>query len=343
MNKRRTLFFKAPYEVETREETVPAPGRGEVLVHTELSAISSGTELLFYRNEVPPDLPVDDTIEGMADRFSYPLKYGYALVGRVETLGSGVQAEWLGKRVFVFHPHESAFVSHVDSLHVVPQELPSSAAVLLPLMETAVAFMMDAQPLIGERVVVLGQGIVGLLTTALLARYPLTRLITADRYQLRRKCSRALGADECLDPAEASLADRLGELLSDLDGYQGADLIFELSGNPQALDVALSCAGYDGRVLIGSWYGQKKASLDLGGRFHRSHVRLISSQVSHIAPRWRGRFGHARRLNVAWFQLGQIETDMLISHRFPIEQAAQAYRLLDQQPGSTVQVLLSYD
>lgn len=342
MMKRHTLYFKAPYEVEVREESVPSPVGGEVLVRTELSAISSGTELLFYRNEVPSDLPVDATLEGMADRFSYPLKYGYAVVGRVQALGSGVEAHWLGKRVFVFHPHESAFVTRVANLHVVPEELPSPAATLLPLMETAVSFMMDAQPLIGERVVVLGQGIVGLLTTSLLARYPLAKLITVDRYQLRRNRSRALGAGECLDPAERPLAGRLNELLADDHGYRGADLIFELSGNPQALNLALACAGYDGRVLIGSWYGQKKADLDLGGRFHRSHVRLISSQVSHIAPRWRGRFDQQRRLNIAWSQLGQIDAAGLISHRFPIEQAAQAYHLLDQEPGSTIQALFSY-
>jgi 2-desacetyl-2-hydroxyethyl bacteriochlorophyllide A dehydrogenase len=343
MDERYSLFFSAPRQVTVSAEPIPAVGPGEVLVKTELSAISPGTEMLFYRDQVPDDLPVDATISGFGESFAYPLKYGYALIGRVQALGEGVKQKWLGRRVFVFHPHETHFVTSVGNLHPVPEGIPSTSAVLLPLLETAVSFLMDAQPMIGERVVLLGQGIVGLLTTALLAGYPLAKLITLDHFPLRRQWSLELGADAAFDPAEADVGDQLQALLAGAGSYQGADLLFELSGNPQALDLALATAGYDGRVLIGSWYGRKKADLNLGGRFHRSHIRLISSQVSHIAPRWRGRFDQQRRLNIAWSLMAEIDPSRLVTHRIPMSRAGEAYRLLDEEPGSTIQVLLTYD
>jgi 2-desacetyl-2-hydroxyethyl bacteriochlorophyllide A dehydrogenase len=343
MKRRHSLFFRAPFEVDVCREPISAPGYGEVLVQAEVSAISPGTEMLFYRDQVPAELPVDATIEELGGAFSYPLKYGYAVVGRVQALGPGVDDHWLDQRVFVFHPHESHFVTAVTNLHLVPEELAPESAVFLPLMETAVSFLMDGQPMIGERVVLFGQGIVGLLTTAMLAAYPLANLVTLDPFPLRRQWSRRLGAKIILDPAAADAPDWLRAYLSGEGSYQGADLIFELSGNPEALDQAITIAGYDGRVLIGSWYGKKKASLTLGSRFHRSNVRLISSQVSFIAPRWRGRFTQARRLHIAWSMLAKYDPARMISHRFPISQAHQAYQLLDQDPGSTVQVLLTYE
>jgi threonine dehydrogenase-like Zn-dependent dehydrogenase len=124
---------------------------------------------------------------------------------------------------------------------------------------------------------------------------------------------------------------------------QGADLTYELSGNPAALDQAIAATGFSGRVVIGSWYGQKRADINLGGRFHRSRMRLISSQVSTLAPEWTGRWSKARRLQVAWRMLEQVQPAHLITHRFPLTQAAQAYALLDQHPEEAIQVLLTYE
>lgn len=342
MKKRQALFFTAPFEVVVIQEAIPDPGAGEVLVHAEMSAISPGTEMLFYRDQVPADLSVDATIAALGGTFSYPLKYGYAVVGWVQALGPGVDESWLGRRVFAFHPHESHFVSAVSDLHPVPNDLSSESAVLLPLMETAVSFLMDGQPMIGERVVLFGQGIVGLLTTAMLAAYPLADLVTLDRFPLRRRWSNELGAKMSLDPGAADATDQLQGRLSGEGSYQGADLIFELSGSPEALGQAIATVGYDGRVLIGSWYGMKQARLNLGSQFHRSHVSLISSQVSFIAPRWRGRFDQARRLDMAWSMLAKYDPGRLITHRYSISQADRAYLLLNQDPGSTVQVLITY-
>jgi threonine dehydrogenase-like Zn-dependent dehydrogenase len=190
-------------------------------------------------------------------------------------------------------------------------------------------------------VVIFGQGVVGLLTTALLARLPLASLVTLDRYPLRRQISLALGAHASLDPAEPQALGRLHAVLQ--QGQQGADLTYELSGNPAALDQAIAATGFSGRVVIGSWYGQKRADINLGGRFHRSRIRLMSSQVSTLAPEWTGRWSKARRLQVAWWMLAQVRPAHLITHRFPLAQAAQAYAMLDQHPDEAIQVILTYE
>lgn len=339
---RHALYFSAPQTVDVRLEPLAAPTAGEVLVRTLVSAISSGTELLLYRDQMPRGMVVDATIEALAGEFAYPLKYGYAAVGEVVALGADVDEQWHGRRVFAFQPHQSHFLAKTSDLLAVPEGMDPETAVLLPNMETAVSFLMDAQPLIGEQVAVFGQGVVGLLTTGLLAQMPLAALVTLDRYPLRREWSRRLGAHAALDPGERDTPQRLEALLQGQRPYRGADLTLELSGNPAALEEAIAATGYNGRVLVGSWYGQKSTTLHLGGRFHRSHMRLISSQVSHIAPQWQGRFSKARRLQIAWEMLAQQRPERLITHRFALDDAAVAYDLLHTAPQSAIQVVFTY-
>jgi 2-desacetyl-2-hydroxyethyl bacteriochlorophyllide A dehydrogenase len=337
MNRSRSLHFLAPYRLEVKEEKLPAPKTGEVLVRASLSAISPGTEMLVYRGEFPQDISTDSSIPELASQFSYPLKYGYCLVGDVLEIGKGVDQSWHGRRVFVFHPHQSLFLAHPSELIPVPEGLSDEQAVLLPNTETAVNFVMDGKPVIGERVLVLGQGIVGLLTTALLARFPVECLVTLDRYPLRRNASQQVGAHYNLDPQDEGLTGKVSEILP-----AGADLAYELSGSPQALDMAIGFTGFEGRVVMGSWYGTKRSNLDLGGRFHRSRIRLVSSQVSTLASEFSGRWTKERRFDVAWQMLKLIQTEHLITHRFHILEAERAYTLIDQHPEQTIQVILTY-
>ena len=123
---------------------------------------------------------------------------------------------------------------------------------------------------------------------------------------------------------------------------QGADLTFELSGNPTALNDAIALTAFSGRIVIGSWYGEKQVEVNLGGTFHRSRIKLISSQVSTIAPELEGRWDKARRFDAAWKALERTRPEKWITHRFPLEEAAQAYRLLDESPQDAIQVLLTY-
>lgn len=332
MNTRRSLRFTAPRQLEVCNETLPAPGSGQAALRAVLSAISSGTERLVYTGMFPEDLATDDAIAALSGSLQYPLKYGYSMAAEVSAIGPGVDRAWIGRRVFAFNPHESAFIADIASLQPIPDRVSNEDAVFLPNMETAVNLVMDGRPLIGERVAVLGQGIVGLLTVALLQRFPLGALYTFDRLDRRREISLQLGAQCSLDP-EAGLP-------SDLAG--SFDLCFELSGSPEALNLAIQLTGFDGRVVIGSWYGRKQAPLDLGGRFHRSRIRLISSQVSTLAPELSGRWTKARRFDLAWQMLRQVHPADLITHHFSLADAVQAYRLLDERPGETLQVVLTY-
>ena len=307
-------------------------------MRTLLSAISPGTELLVYRGQFPAGIPLDNSIPSLEGAFAYPFRYGYSCVGRVETVGEQVDPAWMGRLVFSFQPHCSHFVVGTNVLIPVPEGITAEQAVLLPNMETALNLVMDGAPLIGEKVVVFGQGIVGLLTTALLARFPLSVLLGLDLYPLRRQASLDAGAAACLDPQDANVSEQVHTLLSG-----DADLVFELSGAPSALNQAISITAYSGKIVIGSWYGRKHVDLDLGGRFHRSRIRLVSSQVSSIAPDLTGRWTKERRFGVAWEMLAQVDPRGWITHRIPIEDASQAYRLLDGQTAETIQVVLTYE
>lgn len=338
-----SLHFTAPYRVCVSEEAPASPAANQVLVKTLVSAISPGTELLVYRGEWPDNIPIDENIPALAGKFRFPLKYGYAAVGIVIDTGSGVSRDWLHRRVFAFHPHQSHFLASPDQLIVLPDSLPIEAAAFLPNMETAVSFLMDGKPMIGERVLVFGQGVVGLLTLKLLSGMPLAALITMDRYPARRDKSRAWGATASLDPTESGVADKLAELLDMHSPVGGADLVYELSGNPAALDMAVSVAGFSGRIVVGSWYGAKRSDLDLGSRFHRGRMHVVSSQVSRIAPELTGRWDKARRLQWALRMLGECRPVDLITHRFHLSQAADAYAVLHEQPEHAIQIMLTYE
>ena len=333
---RKTVYFTAPRQVEPREETLPAPGADDVLVETTCSAISAGTEMLIYRGRFPKDLEADTTIPSLRNSFQYPLAYGYACVGVIRETGKQVDASYRDKLVFAFQPHTSCFLCKPESLLIIPESLSPDTACFLPNMETAVNLVQDGAPILGERVLVLGQGIVGLLTASLLHEFPLDVLITADCYPLRCNSSPVAG-HLSLDPNSTDFRQEAMAFLK-----HGADLTFELSGNPEALNHAIALTAFSGRIVVGSWYGQKSADLDFGGAFHRSRIKLISSQVSTIAPELSARWDKARRFDVAWKALERIQPGKWITHRFTIDEAAEAYRLLDESPQETIQVIFDY-
>ena len=329
MNKCQAVFFVAPNQVETQIEEIPVPQRGEVLVKTAVSAVSAGTELLLYRGLMPPDIALDETIEVLDGGMEYPLKYGYAATGQITACGDGVDPQWHGRFVFAFQPHQTHFCAPLTDLHPIPEGISPEDAVFLPNMETAVSFVMDGQPVIGEQVLVLGQGVVGLLTTALLSQFPLANLITVDGSEARRKWSAQMGANRSIDVGGTA-------------DIPPVDLCYELSGNPAALNSAIEHTIFSGRIVIGSWYGQKEARLNLGGRFHRQHLQLISSQVSHLHPQWGGRWDKGRRLNTAWDMIRKIRPSRLITHRFDIDQAPQLYSMLAAEGQTAVQTIFQY-
>lgn len=322
--KRHSLYFVAPYQVEVREEPIPELGPDDLLVKTVVSGISAGTELLLYQGLMPQGMATDATIDALAGSLTYPLKYGYSAVGKVVACGADVSPDWQDALVFAFNPHESYFVAQTTEV----QRLPFTVAergVFIPNLETAVSFIHDARPLLGENVVLFGQGVVGLLTLMLLARFPLGQVLAVDGMAERRAWSARLGATATFSPEQAqALQEALGE--------QGADLCLELSGNPAALNQAIQVTGYAGRVVIGSWYGRKQAALDLGGAFHRNHIQLLSSQVSRVGVGVNGRWDKLRRFQTVHHLLAQLQPEQLITHRYSLTQAEYAYHTMAQAP-----------
>jgi len=317
---RRSVVFAAPGRIELENDAVPSPGDGEVLVRALVSGISAGTELHVYRGDISEGVLLDESLPALQEPLRYPTTYGYASVGeRVDD----------GRRVFAFQPHLSHYVARDDELFELPAELSFEAAALWPSAETAVNLVLDARPLVGERVLVVGQGVVGLMTTALFARFPLAELATVDPIESRRVASERRGAGRSVHPDEAS----------ELENF---DLTVELSGTSAGLDVAIAATGFEGRVVVGSWYGDTPVPVDLGTHFHRGRLRLISSQVSHIGSALRSRWTKKRRMQVAAASLSNASVEELITHRFPVERAAEAYALLDEHPERCLQVLLTY-
>ncbi len=324
------LFFTDERTVEHRPIEVGSPAADELLVETQVSAISAGTELLVYRDEVPTEIPLDETIDSLGNDSSYPVRYGYAAVGTVVETGSAVDEEWLGREVFAFEPHQTRFCASAEAVVTLPDEVAAGSGALFPTVETATNIVLDSQPRLGEQVVVFGAGVVGCCTTRLLSTFPLDRLVVVDPLESRQEAALEMGADEAIDPE--AVADRVTDV----------DLGIELSGQPAALDDAIEVVGYDGRIVVGSWYGTKRAPIDLGSHFHRDRIELVSSQVSTIAPELRGRWDTDRRANCALTWLDRIDTERLISHRIPFGDVAEAYAQLDTSPESMRQVLITY-
>jgi threonine dehydrogenase-like Zn-dependent dehydrogenase len=318
------------------------PQAGKVLIKSEVSAISAGTELLVYRGLWPKNCVVDQTIQALADNFSYPLKYGYSTVGHVIDVSPHVDSSWIGKRVFCFNPHESHFAASPEELIPLPHDIDSYDAAMLPNMETAVNLVMDGHPVIGERVCIFGLGVVGLLTTAVLNYVGLEHIATFDRIEARRNAAIMLGANSSTDPTVA-FACEPDSATQDHNRFSGwADLSFELSGNPDALNSAIEVTGYAGRIVVGSWYGSKQTDINLGGYFHRSRIKITSSQVSSISPEFTGRWDKRRRLDLALRFLRKIKPSGLITHRFDINLAAGAYQLVDNKPDQVIQAIFEY-
>lgn len=330
------LFHVAERRVECREVNLAAPGEGEVLITSRCSAISAGTEAMIFSGAFPSNTALDANIESLKGGFAYPFSYGYALVGDVSAAGTGVDQGLIGKTLFAFHPHQDRAVVPLAACHRVPDGVSAEAALFLPQVETALNFVMDGAPLIGERVLVLGQGVVGLLTAGMLAEFPLARLVAAEPLAWRREIARQRGITETVDPTDAGAWQDL------LASLEGADLVFELSGNMAALNLAIEAAGFNGRIVVGSWYGATSHPLDLGGRFHRNRLRLISSQVSTLSPALTGRWDKRRRIDFAWRMVEKLQPQRLVSQTFALARGQVAFETVCARRDGMMQVIFQY-
>jgi 2-desacetyl-2-hydroxyethyl bacteriochlorophyllide A dehydrogenase len=329
-----SVWFPRAREVEIRDETVGAPSAGEIRVHAIASGLSHGTEMLVFRGEAPQDLALD--LPTLAGSYAFPIKFGYASVGRVVATGAGVADLTPGDHVFVHHPHQQEYVVSAAAAARLPPRLPPELGVFLASCETALNVVLDAHPRLEEEVVVIGQGVVGLLVTQLLQRAGAS-VTAVEPLALRRALALRCGADEAVAPGDAP-----GRIAMRTNG-RGADIVIEASGNARALQLAIDSAAFQASVIVCSWYGTKPVNLDLGSRFHRARLRIISSQVSQLDPALAPRWDRQRRLDIARALLDELVLAPLITHRIPFGRAAEAYDIVDQHPEETVQVILTYD
>ena len=333
-----SVWFTSARAVELRASTLSPPGPGEVRIAALFSGISHGSEMMVYRGEVPAELSLDSALPTLQGSFSFPVKYGYASVGRVVDVGKCISELADGDLVFAFNPHETYYTVPAAVVIKLPPELDPRIGIFAANVETAVNALLDAAPRLGEKVVVIGQGVVGLLITQLARRAGASLIVTSDLYEKRRRLSRSVGADVAVDPAAEDLSGRV----SDLTGGTGADVVIEASGQPQALDDAVRVASHEGRVVVVSWYGAKRADLALGSDFHRKRLTLKSSQVSNLDPSLTPRWTILRRRQLAVKYLSELFLNELISDVFPLDRAVDAYRLIDERPAEVLQVILDY-
>ena len=332
--KAKALWFTAPRTAELREETVPPPGPDEVRIETTASAVSAGTEMLVYRGEVPKDLPLDlPTLEGS---YAFPIKYGYAAAGRVLDTGPDVEHLVTGDPVFVHHPHQEVFVVPARLPLRLPDDLDPSLGVFCANLETALNVVHDTPLHLGETVLVLGGGVVGLLVARLLKLGGAAAVLVVDPLEKRRELALAAGADDVFGPEALD-----GRVVEATRG-RGADVAVETSGSGAALQAAIDAVATEGTVVVASWYGTKPVALYLGERFHRGRVKLRSSQVGRLNPELRPRWDTSRRTETVLALLDRLDLEALISHRIPFHKAPEAYRLLDEKMKEAVQVVFTY-
>jgi 2-desacetyl-2-hydroxyethyl bacteriochlorophyllide A dehydrogenase len=326
----RAVRFTAPGRVEVVEVAVREPVDGELLVRAELSGISGGTELLAYRGELDPELPLDETLGALGGTFAYPFAYGYSVVGRVERSRGSVPE---GARVFAFHAHQDRFVVAEGDAIALGEEDPRSAT-LLPLVETALQVCRDAGPRLGEVVAVLGLGCVGALTGALLVRAG-ARVIGGEPRPARRRAAAELGVEPV---APQELATRLDEAT----GGRGVPLLIEASGRPEVLAAGLPLLAHEGTALVCSWYGTKPVPLPLGADFHRRRLVIRSTQVSTIPADQAAHWDRARRRDVARALLSELPLESLATHEFPFERAPDAYAAVAGEAPDLIHAALRY-
>jgi len=333
----KEILFTAPSEVTAVPKQFPSQlGPKQVLVRASYSLISSGTELKIFKGLFDDDAALDVNIKDMeSERMSYPLSYGYCLVGVVVDCGSEVsRKDFIGKTIFTFSPHATHVVTDADAVQIVPDDIDPQDAVFMPSIETALSLVHDANVRIGENVAVYGQGLIGLLVTALLSRGRSDKssgkfdsITTFDMIPDRLAASSKMGASQALIPGKTSQQLQF-------------DVSIEVSGNARALQSAIDNTVNGGRVIVGSWYGNKDVSLKLGIDFHRSHKTIQTSQVSEIPANLRELWTKERRFAYTWDLVKQLRPGQLLTKVLPLERAQEAYEALDK--GTELAIAFNY-
>ncbi|MBC7136416.1 MAG: zinc-binding alcohol dehydrogenase [Oceanibaculum nanhaiense] len=313
-NTARAFWIDRPGKGAIREESLPDLAEGEVRVRTLYSAVSRGTESLVFQGKVPQSQWQAMRAPFQGGFFPAPLKYGYINVGVVEA-----GALPAGTPVFCLYPHQDRYVVPAEAVTTLPASLPPQRAVLAANMETAINGLWDAAPLVGDRIAVIGAGVVGCLAAFLASRIPGIQVELID-----------------IDPAKAAIAEALGlPFALTRDASRDADIVIHASGNPMGLQSALTLAAYEGTILEMSWYGSTLVPLPLGEEFHSKRLILKSSQVGGVSPARRARRSYADRMALALSLLADDRLDALITGESPFEELPELMVTLSTTPSGT--------
>ncbi|KZD12524.1 zinc-dependent alcohol dehydrogenase [Oceanibaculum pacificum] len=311
----RAFWIDKPGRGSLREESLPAVGEGEVRVRTLYSAVSRGTESLVFQGKVPQSQWQAMRAPFQGGFFPAPLKYGYINVGAVEE-----GALPAGTPVFCLYPHQSAYVVPLDAVTPLPAALPPERAVLAANMETAINGLWDAAPLVGDRIAVIGAGVVGCLVAWLASRVPGATVELID-----------------VDPAKRAVAEALDVPFAEVrDASRDADIVIHASGNPMGLQTGLTLAGYEATLVEMSWYGSTLVPLPLGEEFHSKRLILKSSQVGGVSPARRARRSYGDRMALALTLLQDARLDALITGESAFEELPDLMPTLAAAPGGTL-------
>jgi threonine dehydrogenase-like Zn-dependent dehydrogenase len=308
MTHARAFWLRSPGVGEIRTQELPEPGPDDVLVRTVCSGISRGTETLVFRGEVPPGQYAAMRAPFQEGDFPGPVKYGYLNVGVVKR----GPADLLGRTVFCLYPHQTAYVVPASAVVPVPPEVPPERAVLAGTVETAVNALWDAAPLVGDRVSVVGAGMVGCCVAAVLARFPGVRVELVDIDESRAGVAAALGI-------AFATPDRAG---------RGRDHVFHTSASGAGLQLSLELLAPEAAVTELSWYGDREIGLRLGGPFHSGRLAIRASQVGTVSPARRATRTYADRVALALDLLRDPVFDALRTGESPFDELPEVLAAL---------------
>lgn len=313
----------APGQGELRSERGRVPGPGEVLVRTLASGVSRGTETLVHHGAVPAEVADLMRAPFQEGDLPGPVKYGYLNVGVVED----GPAHLIHQRVFVLYPHQDRYIVPVEAVTPVPEPVPTSRAVLAGAVETAINILWEAAPRLGDRVAIIGAGMIGSAVAALARQFPLDRLQLID-----------------VNPVRAELARQWGIEWSEPESAAGdCDLVIHASGSEAGLARALDLLGEQGEVIEASWYGTNAPRVPLGGPFHAKRLSIRASQVGVVAAARRPRRTHADRLSLALRQLADPAFDALITGTAPFADLPAVMPRLAAGEGAPLCQVITYD
>lgn len=333
----QALWFPRASTAEIRSEPVAACGPRDVTVEVTSSGISQGTETLIYRGEGPADQAVTPRTCVGESMGTFPIKYGYSSVGVVTEAGrdSGYSE---GDIVFCRYPHQDRYTIDPDDeiMYKLPAYPDPEIAVFGNLLEVATNALLDVPVRLGEVVAVHGLGVVGLFCAQLAARSA-GLVIGIDRIESRRLRAKEFGIHAVASPEEAH------DLIMELTAGRGADISFEVSGAPPALQTALDSTAFEGTVVVISWYGEKVVPLVLSPSFHMKRLRMVSSQVNVVGGPLKPRWDPKRRMDLVWDLLPTLHPSEMITHRFPFAEAQSAFDIFSDRSADPLAVVLTYE